>query len=55
MTARKLRTAIYFTQRYEKLRSYDDVTEVKSHIKQNILTNCLFNIILLQHSSILHY
>jgi len=55
MTARKVRTAIYFTQRYEKLRPYDDVKEGKSHGKQSFLTKCLFPNGLLQHPSILHY
>ncbi len=42
MTVRNLRTAIYFTQRYEKLRPYDVVMKGKSHLKQKILTICLF-------------
>ncbi len=46
MAVRKIRTAIYFTQRYEKLRHYDTVIAAKSHLKQKKLTICLLICIL---------
>lgn len=46
MAVRKIRTAIYFTQRYEKLRHYDVVIATRSHVKQKKITICLLICIL---------
>lgn len=54
MTVRNFRTVIYFTQRYEKLRSYDVIIKVKSHVKRKILIICLFSVLLFQYFTVLH-
>ena len=55
MTVRNLRTVIHFTQRYEKLRSYDVIIKVNSHVKRKILTICLFSVLLFQYFPVLHH